>query len=281
MFLFVDDFDKRDNDALNKARPVLDDYIESGSLDTGSRIVCCSCHACKVNTPCYPTGEIDSSSYMLEHAFQQVIRMIEKHQLTAPKLPSCLHMTNGIVRSVTWGHDVGDGVLFERVNNSKMEELKSVPEVMEGLLCRYKKRTSGSFKPSSIVFATRGAAGARLLTLTQFKSILSDNRKHAKSVWNRVTHITLCPWAHDGDEWRTIMLRYDASMSPTNEVPDVAQCRSICNAIKKAFEPKLKILSGRFSFYKRTSDDQTEPWWLGDVSELRVSTVQNTQAHAE
>ncbi len=290
MFQFVDDFDKRDNHAPTGEISLMDEFIRTGSVETALTLIGCSCVACRGNSMNHSPQETHASSYMVEHAYRLVIRVvgsIGSGVINPPvRIPSIIHVRKGLPRSVVWGHDVGDSVVMEPVNSSKMEELRSVPTVMQDLLSRSHQVSPQKRAPMSTTFSSRTSSDcslARFFTLNQFKSILSDNRKHAKSVWEHVSHITLCPWVDDSDDWVTTVIRYDSTLPQPTDTPDVGKCRGICEAIKLLLEQtaNLKVISGRFTFYRRPSDDASLPWWLGDVSELMVVTVPATQSQIQ
>ena len=282
MFQYVDDFDQREHVARDDQTASINAYIENGRAETTSRLICCNCEACSCIGRTHALVENVSACNSVDHGYRLVVRIIQsnQHLLTKERfgIPSHIHVRKGIPRCVVWGNDVGEEIVMEPLNASKIEENRSVPSVLQDLVIRFDKSPSHSRQASRTLFASRTTADgstARFMTLSQFKSILSDNRKHARSVWNHVSHITLCPWAGPADDWMTVILKYDPAESTTNESPEVSICRTICDKIKSILleSASLKIVSGRFTFYREQSDDPVLPWWLGDVSELKVATV--------
>jgi hypothetical protein len=282
MFQYVDHFDQREHVARNDQTASIDAYVENGRAETTSRLICCNCAACNGIGRTHALAPNVSACNSVDHAYRLVVRIIQSNELLLTKkhfgIPSHIHVRKGIPRFVVWGNDVGEEIAIEPLNGSKIEENRSVPSVLQDLVIRLQKSLPHSRQASRTLFASRtttdGSTG-RFMTLSQFKSILSDNRKHARSVWNHVSHITLCPWAGPADDWMTVILKYDPEESPTNESPEVSICRTICDKIKSILleSGSLKIVSGRFTFYRELSDDPALPWWLGDVSELKVTTI--------
>ena len=280
MFQFVDDFRKR----KTSCEISIKSFVKCGLIQILDPLACCHCSVCSQPRSDLPQNT-ESPSFIMKNAYQRVVRCLIANQSIFYEgnfgIPSHVIVKNGLPCTVVLGNDSANRFLIDHITRSKMEETRSVPSVCNEILngTALSKRLSSEQRT---VFVARGlteSTPTRFMTLRQFKSIFSDNRKHAKSVWKDISHISLCPWVSDEDRWWTISIRYNPKSSSTSDSAAVRECREICHLITKLLQEQenLFILSGRFTFYHSSTDSHGSPWWLADISKLQVaSTVPDT-----
>jgi hypothetical protein len=261
--------------------------VKNGSSRILDELPICDCSLCSMSG-CDRLQDKKPSSDFMNNAYQRVVRCILANEVIFSEvnfgISSHVNVRNGIPSHLVRANDCGNKLTLEAINRSKMEEIRSVPSVCNEILIHtdHPKRLPIATRT---VFVARGLTEkipTRFLTLSQFKSILSDNRKHAKSIWKDFSHISLCPWSLDDDSWRTIILKFDPSISSgANDSADVSQCRKICHSITKLLqeEENSEVISGIFTFYHSSSESQHSVWWLTDISKLQIACTVPDESH--
>lgn len=278
MFQFEDDLNKPSGSRKDCSRCDIRDFAKSGNIRDLNSIIRCSCSACTQVPLRYSVESEHVNSRSVKHGYLLLTTSLSLHrtsQCIELLIPSQAIVVNGIARYIIWGHDSMKQFHLEPINRSRIEDTRTIPSILSDLLAHQIAGPSSSRSRATCVAlrCIEEQPGLRFLTLSQFKSVLSDNRKHAKSVWNEMRIVSLCPWVSKDDKWDTVLIDFDPRQIPKQESVETWECHKLCQHITQHLLDNecLQLISARFTFY-RQPDGQNEKanWWLGDLTNLKV-----------